>query len=104
MQIIGYISYGLLIFLAFVWTFGVRVNLGAGVHSVLGALFFMASAIVLGVFGLPKIHSLWLLPSGFVFIMWICPLIIAYEIPLIGSILKFFGSVYAHGVFIWHGD
>ena len=70
------------------------MKLDAILPSVLGALFFMASAIVLGVLEISKIHSLWLIPSGFVFAM-ISVFIFSSRIPVLNSALKILGSVYA---------
>ena len=55
----------MLILLAAIWTFGVRMRLDAGAHTILGAMFFLAAAIWLGVSGSNKLHSLWLVAVGF---------------------------------------
>ncbi|HIJ70913.1 MAG TPA: hypothetical protein HPP87_06070 [Planctomycetes bacterium] len=94
MQILGYVGYTILIFFAITWTLGVRVKLGAGLFTIMGALFYMVSAILLGVFGINKLHSWWLLPSGFIFVM-LCTFILAHRVPLLYSLVKIFGSVYA---------
>ena len=94
MQIIGYISYGVLIFFAIAWTRGVRTELGLGIPTILGALFFVIAAIALYMLEIPKIHSLWLLPSGFVFVM-LCTFILSAKIPLLSGILIMVGSLYA---------
>jgi len=94
MQIIGYISYGVLIFFAIAWTRGVRTELGLGIPTILGALFFVIAAIALYIFEIPKIHSLWLLPSGFAFVM-LCNFIISAKIPLLSGILKMVGSFFS---------
>ena len=94
MQIIGYIIYGVLIIFAIAWTSGVRTDLGLGIPTILGALFFVIAAIALYMFEMPKIHSLWLLPSGFVFVM-LCNYIISASIPLLSGILIMVGSLYA---------
>ncbi|MFA5238146.1 MAG: ankyrin repeat domain-containing protein [Phycisphaerae bacterium] len=94
MQILGYIGYSILIFFAITWTLGVRIKLGAGLFTIMGALFYMVAAILLGVFGINKLHSWWLLPSGFIFVM-LCTFILAHRVPLLYSLVKIFGSVYA---------
>ena len=94
MHIFGYIGYAILIFFAATWTLGVRVKLGAGLFTIMGALFYMVAAILLGVFGINKLHSWWLLPSGFIFVM-LCTFILAHRVPLLYSLVKIFGSVYA---------
>ena len=94
MQIIGYISYGVLIFFAIAWTRGVRTELGLGIPTILGAWFYVIAAIALYILEIPKIHSLWLLPSGFVFVM-LCTFILSAKIPLLSGTLKMVGSLYA---------
>lgn len=94
MQILGYVGYTILIFFAATWSLGVRVKLGAGLFTIMGALFYMVAAILLGVFGINKLHSWWLLPSGFIFVM-LCTFILAHRVPLLYSLVKIFGSVYA---------
>jgi hypothetical protein len=94
MQILGYVGYTLLIFFAVTWTLGVRVKLGAGLFTIMGALFYMVAALLLGVFGINKLHSWWLLPLGFTFVM-LCTIIVAHRVPLLYSIVKILGSVYA---------
>ena len=73
MDILGYIGFAVLIFLAVTWTFGVRTQLDAGTGTVIGALFFLVSALVLAISGASKIHSLWIVPAGF-----IIPLIVVF--------------------------
>jgi ankyrin repeat protein len=94
MQILGYVGYTILIFFAVTWTLGVRIKLGAGLFTIMGALFYMVAAISLGVLGINKLHSWWLLPSGFIFV-WLCTLILAHRVPLLYSLVTIFGSVYA---------
>jgi membrane-associated HD superfamily phosphohydrolase len=94
MQILGYIGYAILIFFALTWTLGVRVKLEVGLHTIMGALFYMVAAILLGVLGINKLHSWWLLPSGFIFVM-LCTFILSARIPLLYSLIKIFGSIYA---------
>ena len=65
MEIIGYIAYAALVVLGVTWTLGVRTELGLNMYTIFGALFFLASAIIVGVSGVSKLHSLWLIPSGF---------------------------------------
>jgi hypothetical protein len=65
MDIVGYIGYGVLIFLAVTWTIGVRRTLDAAVPTISGALFFVVTTVILGVSEMSKLHSLWMIPSGF---------------------------------------
>lgn len=94
MQILGYIGYVILIFFAVTWTLGVRVKLGAGLFTIMGALFYMVAAILLGVLGINKLHSWWILPSGFLFVR-LCVFILANRVPLLYSLVKIFGATYA---------
>jgi uncharacterized membrane protein len=94
MQILGYIGYAILIFFALIWTLGVRVKLEVGLHTIMGALFYMIAAILLGVFGINKLHSWWILPSGFICVI-LCTFILSVRIPLLYSLVKILGSVYA---------
>ena len=94
MQILGYIGYAILIFFALTWTLGVRVKLEVGLHTIMGALFYVVAAILLGVLGINKLHSWWLLLSGFIFVV-VCTFILYARIPLLYSLVKILGSIYA---------
>jgi hypothetical protein len=94
MQILGYIGYATLIFMAITWTLGVRLRLGLGIHTILGALFFLVSAIAVGVSGINKLHSWWLLPAGFLFI-FLTVAILARRVPILCPLVKLIASVYA---------
>ncbi len=94
MQLFGYIGYAILIFFAVTWTLGVRVKLGAELSTIMGALFFVVAAILLGVLGINKLHSWWLLPTGFDFTM-LCIFILANRVPLLYNLVKILGSLYA---------
>lgn len=94
MDILGYIGYSILIFFALTWTLGVRVKLEAGLFTIMGSLFYVIAAICLGLFGINKLHSWWLLPSGFAFVM-LCTFILAHRVPLLYSLVKILGSFWA---------
>lgn len=94
MQIVGYIGYAILIFFAVIWTLGVRVKLGVGLFTIMGALFYMVATILLGVLEINKLHSWWLLPSGFFFVK-LCVFILANRVPVLCSFVKILGSIYA---------
>ncbi|MHC4618961.1 MAG: hypothetical protein ACYTEQ_14555, partial [Planctomycetota bacterium] len=79
MRILGYVGYTILIFFAVTWALGVRVKLGAGLFTIMGALFYTVAAILLGVLGINKLHSWWLLPSGFIFVM-LCTFTLAHRV------------------------
>ena len=93
MDILGYIGYAVLIFLAVVWTIFVRIKLDAGVHTITGALFFLVAAIVLGVLGANKIHSLWIIPSGYILSLLLS--ILAVHLPPVFSLFRFLASAFA---------
>ena len=65
MDIVGQIGYWLLVALAAILTLGVRTKLDAGLHTILGALFFVSGAVVITASGADKTHALWVIPSGF---------------------------------------
>ena len=94
MEILGYVGYAILIFFAVTWALGIRVKLGVGLFTIMGALFYMAAAILLGVLEINKLHSWWLLPSGFIFVT-LCSLILAHRVPVLCTLVKILGSVYA---------
>lgn len=93
MEILGYTGFAVLIFLAVTWTIGVRVKLDAGVHTILGALFFLTATVILTVSGANKLHALWLIPSGFILPLLVS--LLALRVPLVFGIFRFVGSVFA---------
>jgi len=94
MQIVGYIGYAILIFFTLGWTLGVRIKLGVGLPTIMGALFFLFASILLGVLEINKLHSWWLLPFGFIFSL-LCNFILLARIPLLSSLVRALGSIYA---------
>ena len=81
MQILGYIAYAVLVFLAAAWTLGVRVTPNAGAHTICGAIFFLASAIALPISGANWLHAIWLVAAGFALSL-VLPLLAVYAPPL----------------------
>ena len=67
MEILGYIGFFVLLFLAVTWTIGVRVKLDAGSEVIIGSLIFLASALLFAFSDVNKLHSLWLIPGVYVF-------------------------------------
>jgi len=65
MEIVGYICFSVLVFLAVTWTIGVRTTLHLQTASIFGALFFVVASVVLVVTDANKLHSLWIIPAGF---------------------------------------
>lgn len=96
MDIVGYIGYAALIVLAAVWTLGVRMKLDAGAHTVLGALFFVIGAVVVGISGADKFHSFWVIPAGFIFAVAMAYL--AAHIPLLFGPFRLLASLFANVV------
>ena len=93
MEILGYIGYIVLIFFASTWTMGVRIKLDLALPTALGALFFTSATVLLWVFEVDKIHSWWVLPSGFAFSMF-CLFILSARVPVLSDLIKFIGSLY----------
>lgn len=93
MEILGYVVYAVLCFLAVTWTIGVRVKLDAGVPTIFGALFFLVSAVVLAILEINKLHSLWLIPAGFAVSAFVAP--IALSIPVISLPFRIPASIFA---------
>ena len=82
---IGYIAYSLLILLALIWTFGVRVKQNAQTGTIISAIYFIISAIFIGISGVNKIHSIWIIPLGY-----LIPLIVLFTFIHLSSIYNFF--------------
>jgi hypothetical protein len=93
MEILGYIAYAALLFLAVTWTLGVRMTPDAGVHTICGAMFFLASAVVLSVIGANWLHAVWLIAAGFILSM-LLPLVAVHAPPLF-SPLRLLASTFA---------
>lgn len=93
MEIIGYIGYAALLLLAVAWTIGVRAKLDAGTNTILGALFFVVGAVWLAVSDANKLHSVWLIPSGFIFA--IATAYLAVHIPPLFAPLRLLASLFA---------
>lgn len=93
MEILGYIGYVALIGLALIWMIGVRIKLDAGANTILGALFFVAGTAWLTLSDADKLHSLWLIPSGFV-----CAVLAAYlgaYVPALFGPFRLIASLFA---------
>ena len=98
MDILGYIGYAVLLFLAVTWTIGVRVKLGASIFMIIGALFFVSSAVIVGVSGVNKLHSWWIVPSGFIFMLLFVRIYVFFKfhIPILSHFVKFIASTFAN--------
>jgi hypothetical protein len=93
MEIVGYIGYAVLVILAIIWTIGVRTQLGAGTHTILGALYFVVSAAIIPVIDIDMLHSLWVIPVGFLFAGIIAPVLV--RIPGVSFVFRFIAGLYS---------
>ncbi len=93
MEIVGYVGYAVLVILALIWTIGVRTQLGAGTHTILGALYFVVGAVIIPVFGIDMLHALWVIPVGFLFSGIIAPFLV--RIPGVSFILRLIAGIYS---------
>lgn len=93
MEILGYIGFVALIFLAVTWTIAVRVQLGIGVPSILGALFFLVAAIALTISGANKIHSFWIIPAGFGLTLFVA--LLSVHVPIVFGLFRLVASAFA---------
>lgn len=93
MDILGDVGFAALIFLAVTWTIGVRVQLGTGVPAIVGALFFLVAAMILAVSDANKLHSFWIIPSGFVLSILLGYL--AVDKPAIFALFRLLASAFA---------
>jgi ankyrin repeat protein len=98
LDILGYIGYAILIILAVTWTIGVRVKLGASIFVIVGALFFLSSAIIVGISGVNKLHSWWIVPSGFIFMLLIARVYVflKFHIPILSRLINLIASIFAN--------
>ena len=93
MEILGYFAYAVLVFLAFAWTLGVRVKRDAEVATIMGAIVFLLSAILVPVLGLPWIYS-----AGFILLGFLTPvvvLLIAGAVPPLFQVLRLVAGFFA---------
>jgi len=93
MEIVGYIGYAVLLILAIVWTIGVRTQLGAGTHTILGALFFVVGTVAIPILGIDMLHTLWVIPVGFLFAGIIAPILV--RMPGVSLIFRLVAGIYS---------
>ncbi|OOZ42703.1 hypothetical protein [Solemya elarraichensis gill symbiont] len=96
MEIIGYIGYAALVILAIIWAVGVRTQLGAGVHTVLGSLYFVVGAVGIPLLGIDMLHTLWVILVGFLFAGIIAPVLMG--MPGLSWILGLVAGMYSGAV------
>lgn len=93
MNIIGSVGYAALIVLAATWVLGVRLKLEVGIPTVLGALFFVAGAVWLTATDTSNLHSLWIIPAGFV--LTLVSAVLAAHVPPLFLPLRFLANLFA---------
>lgn len=93
MEILGYIGFGVLVFLASTWVYGVRKELSAGVPTIFGALYFLVAVISLMVTEADKLHAFWIIPLGFI-LMYLVVMLSTY-LPILYSPVKLTASIFA---------
>ena len=92
-QIIGWILYGVLLFLTVGWMMGVRYKADVIYPTVLGSIYFLALSIVVPLVGINKVHLLWLLPLVYVMTLG-NTYIWAYRVPVISKLLSGVCDIY----------
>ena len=93
LQILGYILYGILLFVTFGWMLGVRFKVDVVYPTVLGSIYFLIVSIVVPLAGINYLHLLWLIPVVYFMSLGnIC--IWAYRIPFVTALLSIICDVY----------
>ena len=100
MNFVGYAGYSILIVMAIAWTIGVRFRPGAQIPTITASIFFLVGAIALGVSGANKLHSLWIIPFGFIFSLLIVFFSIYVPIlfRLFAMLANFFANIVRFGI------
>jgi hypothetical protein len=93
MNIIGYIGYAVLIYFAIAWTINIRIQLGVGVPVIFTTLYFLVSALVVGILGINKLHCWWIVPSGFILVILIS--LLPVHIPFLFHLIKIVSSAFS---------
>lgn len=96
MEIVGYIGFSALIFLAVTWTISVRTTLHLQAASISSALFFVVAAVFLVATDANKLHSLWIIPLGFV--LGVFGGLLAFHFRPAFAVLRFLASAFANVV------
>lgn len=94
MELLGYIGFAVLVFLAVTWTIGVRTRLEAGTHTIFGALFFVVAVVILSATDISNLHSLWIIPVGFALAMFSG--LLSVHFPPAFQVLRFLASSFAN--------
>ncbi len=90
--VLGIVGYAILCFLALMWLIGVRVQLSAGAHTILGSLAFFVAAVIIPVSQISFLHAWWMIPASFGVAIVSAILI---SVPVIGKPLILLASLYA---------
>lgn len=96
MEIVGYIGFTVLVFLAVTWTIGVRTTLHLQTASIFSALVFVVAAVILVATDTNKLHSLWIIPVGFALAAF--GGLLAFHFRPAFEVLRFFASAFANVV------
>ena len=73
LQVLGYLGLALLVYLAAIWSLGVRFRLEAGLGIINGALFFVVCVVVLVATRANSLHAWWMVPAGYLLSIFIIP-------------------------------
>jgi len=93
MELLGNTGFIVLLLLAGTWVVGVRTKLDAGTTVIIGALYFLTATLVLAFSDISKLNSLWLVPSGFAFLLLVS-LLSAY-LPVLAFPFRILASLFA---------
>ena len=94
MEALGVIGYAILCFFGVVYSVGIRTKLGTGIWTILTALFFVVSAVLILLLDANLIWSWVFLVAGFI-VGYLSSFILAWEVPILAGSLHFIGSLYA---------
>lgn len=73
---------------------------------IIGTLFFVSSAIIVGVLGINKLHSWWIIPSGFIFMLLFVRLDVFFKfhVPILSRLITLIASAFANIIRIGISD
>jgi len=94
LQILGYILYGILIFITFVWMLGVRKKLGILCPTIMGSLYFLILTIIFTLGDINYLHLAWVIPLVYVFILF-NDFFFVVRIPIINEVFRFICQLYS---------
>jgi hypothetical protein len=92
MNIFANISYGMLVFLAVTWAWGIRVHLNYTLGTGLASLLLVVFAIAIPISGISRLHALWMIPIGMLFGTFV--MMFAFRFFRVFLIIRFIGLAY----------